>query len=753
MIKIIKFAKKSWHIMIMILLMLFIQAYCDLALPEYTSKIVDVGIQNGGIESNVPQIIRDSEYQRMQLLSEDSVKELIRNSYIRLSEDNLSESEYRKFLSQYPQLAKENLYLLKEDADVELLSEKLMPAQLVLLILSATEGEQAALKDQMLVKMGMAELTGSDTDTILAALPQEYLSALGQEMYTAVSKEYSTMLDRMGIAYVTAEYKAVGVDLVKVQNSFFVSNGGMMLGIAFVGMIIAAMAGFLASKLAAGTSMDIRKKIFRKVVSFSNGEMDQFSTASLITRSTNDIQQVQMVLVMIFRLVAFAPIMGIGGIIQVLKTSVSMSWIIAIAVLAIGCLVVVLMSVAMPKFKKMQILVDKVNLVTREILTGIPVVRAFSREKHEEERFDGASRELMRTQLFTNRAMAIMNPFMMLIMNGITVLIIWVGAHGIDNGTLQVGQMMAFITYTMQVVMSFLMITMVSIMLPRATVAATRIEEVLESKTMIKDPENPKLLSEHAKGEVEFHHVNFMYPGAEEDALADISFTAKPGETTAIIGSTGCGKSTLVNLIPRLYDVTEGSVTIDGVDIRELTQKDLRSRIGFVPQKGVLFSGDIASNLRFGKEDATEAEISKAAEIAQASEFIESKPERFASSIAQGGANVSGGQKQRLAIARAIAKTPDIYVFDDSFSALDYKTDIALRKALKDQTAESTVIIVAQRISTIIHAEKIIVLDEGKIAGMGTHSELLKTSEIYRQIAASQLSAEEMDQDNGKEDK
>lgn len=695
MIRILKFAKKSWYIMVAIVGMLVIQAYCDLALPEYTSNIVDVGIQYGGIEEKVPKVIRESEYNALKEFMTKEQQKVTEEAYTLLNKENVSEQEYNKYLKKYPALLHENLYELKEEVNIEVLEQTMLPA---------------------------------------------------------ISQKSGIPIEQIGISYVKAEYEAIGMNLAHIQSNYILKNGSIMLLIAFVGMLIAAIAGYLASKLAAGTSMDIRNQIFRKVVSFSNGEMEQFSTASLITRSTNDIQQVQMVLVMIFRLVAFAPIMGIGGIIKVLQTSVSMSWIIGIAVVAIGCVVTVLMVVAMPKFKKMQTLVDRVNLVTREILSGLLVVRAFSREEHEEKRFDTANRDLMRTQLFTSRAMAIMNPFIMLIMNGITILIIWAGAKGIDAGDLQVGQMMAYITYTMQVVMSFLMITMISIMLPRATVAAVRIDEVLNSETMILDTENPKSLPKDGKGEVTFHNISFQYPGAEEDALTDIDFTAKPGEITAIIGSTGCGKSTLVHLIPRLFDVTKGSITIDGVDIRDITQKELRDNIGFVPQKGILFSGTIASNLQFGKDEASEEEMKEATDIAQANEFIESKPEGMETSIAQGGANVSGGQKQRLSIARAIVKKPKIYVFDDSFSALDYKTDVALRKALRENTAESTVIIVAQRISTILHAEKIIVLDDGKIAGIGTHEELLANNEIYQQIAISQLGKEELEKSSRKGD-
>ena len=517
-----------------------------------------------------------------------------------------------------------------------------------------------------------------------------------------------------------------------------------MVGLAFLGMAASILVGFLASRVGAATGRDLRGKVFRKVVGFSNNEFDHFSTASLITRSTNDIQQIQLIIVMLLRIVLYAPILAIGGVIQVFQTNVSMSWIIGLAVVMIAFVILILFTVAMPKFKVLQTLVDKVNLVMREILTGLSVIRAFSTEKHEEARFDEANRTLMKTNLFVNRAMTFMMPVMMLIMNGVSVLIVWTGAHGINDGQMQVGDMMAFIQYTMQIIMGFLMLCMLSIMLPRAAVAADRVEEVLASRTVIHDPKEAKTFTGEKKGQLVFDHVSFKYPGADENVIEDITFTAKPGETTAIIGSTGSGKSTLVNLIPRFYDVSEGSITLDSVDIREVTQHELREKLGYVPQKGLLFSGDIKSNILFGNPDGSDAELEEAAQIAQATEFIEAKPEKYASHIAQGGTNVSGGQKQRLSIARAIAKHPEVFIFDDSFSALDFKTDVTLRKALKKRTKDSTVIIVAQRISTIMGAEQIIVLDDGKMAGIGTHRELLKNCEVYQQIAASQLSEAEL---------
>ena len=569
-----------------------------------------------------------------------------------------------------------------------------------------------------------------------------------EKMQKQMSDMPDMIVEQAAVSYVKTAYLNLGMDVDKIQIQYILTTGGKMIALAFLGMMASVLVGFLASKAAAATGRDLRGQVFRKVVGFSNNEFDRFSTASLITRSTNDIQQIQLLMVMLLRVVLYAPIMAIGGIYKVFHTNVSMSWIIGLAVVLIGLVVLTLFAVAMPKFKIMQKLVDRLNLVTREILTGLPVIRAFSTEKHEEERFDVANRDLTKTNLFVNRAMTFMMPVMMVIMNGISVLIMWVGANGINDGQMQVGDMMAFIQYTMQIIMSFLMICMVSIMLPRAAVAAERVDEVLVSKTLIHDPEQPKKLPEKADGVLKFDHVSFRYPGASEDVLHDITFEAKPGETTAIIGSTGSGKSTLVNLIPRFYDVTGGAITLDGMDIREIAQHELREKLGYVPQKGVLFSGTIASNIMFGNEEGTEEEMKAAAETAQAAEFIETKKEQYESSIAQGGTNVSGGQKQRLSIARAIAKHPDIFIFDDSFSALDYKTDVALRRALKKQTADSTVLIVAQRISTILHAEQIIVLDDGEVAGIGTHQELLSSCEVYRQIAESQLSEEEL---NGKE--
>ncbi|MCI8506110.1 MAG: ABC transporter ATP-binding protein [Lachnospiraceae bacterium] len=720
MIKILKYLRQSAGWALLVLALLGLQAWCDLSLPQYTSDIVDVGIQQGGIAHASPKAIRQEELERLFLFLEDGERQIVEGSYSLLSEENFSAEEYARYVKQYP--AADGPLLVRKELSEEALEE-------LSWILSRAEAG-----------MVMVRQMGLDVQALSPEMAEGILTELDAQ--TELLSE--SMLNQLGTAYVKAEYEAIGVNLNKLQTDYLFISGLKMLGIALLAMAASVCVCLIASRVAAFVGMQLRGQVFKKVISFSGGEMDRFSTSSLITRSTNDIQQVQLVTVLLLRMVLYAPIIGIGGLVKVLRSGVSMAWIIGVAVLAVSSLVVVLMVVAMPKFQLMQKLVDRVNLVAREILTGLPVIRAFSREKHEEKRFDAANRDLTKTMLFTNRCMSFMMPAMMFIMNGITVLIIWTGAHRIDGGNLQVGDMMAFITYTMQIVMAFLMITMVSIMLPRAAVAAGRVDEVLTMEVSIEEKTAPVSLPADAKGVVKFDHVSFRYPGAENDVLHDISFTAKPGETTAFIGSTGSGKSTLVNLLPRLYDVTEGAITVDGVDVRELSLKELREQIGFVPQKGVLFSGTIASNLRFGRREADETEIREAAAVAQAADFVEEKPEQYESHIAQGGANVSGGQKQRLSIARAVAKKPNIYVFDDSFSALDFKTDAALRKALNEYAANSTKLVVAQRVSTILHAQQIIVLDEGRIAGKGTHEELLADCEVYRQIAGSQLSKEEL---------
>ena len=719
MFKIFRYMKDQWYWIVFVIVLLIVQAQCDLSLPEYTSKIIDTGIQNQGIEHGVPELITGEEYQKLTMF--------------------MTKEEQADWESIYEETDDGNYHLTITE-DPERWTEADQEFQTVILLNASMRKMSEESLQTMTEKMLQAQ--ESDRD--------QMIRQMREEMESQTEQIGSTMLTSIAISYAAEEYQAAGGDIHALQRQYLLKTGGKMLALTLLMAAVAIAAGFLAARIGAKVGMELRGKVFKKVVTFTNREMDQFSTASLITRSTNDIQQVQMVSTMMLRMLIYAPILGIGGVIHVLNTGAGMEWIILVAVVTILVFVGILMKIAMPKFKQMQQKVDGLNLISREILTGLMVIRAFVREDVEEERFDDANKDLTKTMLFTNRVMTFMMPVMMLLMNGLSVLIVWVAANRIDAGVMQVGTMTAFITYTMQIVMAFLVICMFSIMLPRAGVAADRIEEVLDTEVLVQDAEGAGELTD-VKGYVEFHHVDFKYPGAEECVLEDIDFTAEPGKTTAIIGSTGCGKSTLIQLIPRFYDVTNGRITIDGTDIREVTQESLRNQIGLVPQKGILFSGTIASNLRFGKEDATEAELEKAAEIAQATEFINEKSEKYDSSIAQGGSNVSGGQKQRLSIARAIAKNPKIYIFDDSFSALDFKTDAALRKALGDNVKDSTVIIVAQRISTILHADQILVLDDGRIVGKGTHESLLKDCEVYQQIARSQLSEQEIAKSQGKE--
>lgn len=733
--KLFKFMKPYAATILMIVVFLVLQAYCDLSLPGYTSDIVNVGIQQGGIDTAIPEQISVEDMDRLFLFVSEQDQKTVLDAYEKDTDTYESEAYVLKD------------GILKDEKRTDKIGAILSKPMMLVTVFSSDSEETKEMTDAMFASLPKEMLSEDMTVfDVLSMMPEEQRAQMVTQIGEKVDEMPETMLEQAATIYLKEAYKNLGMDTDKIQTGYMLRTGGKMLALAAVGMIVSMIVGFLASKVGASTGRDLRGKVFRKVVEFSNGEFDKFSTASLITRSTNDIQQIQMLTVMILRMVLYAPIMGIGGVFKVFHTNVSMSWIIGLAVVLIAMVVMVLFVVAMPKFKILQNLVDRLNLVTREILTGLPVIRAFSTEKHEEERFDQANKDLTKTNLFVNRAMTFMMPTMMLIMNAISILIVWVGANGINDGQMQVGDMMAFIQYTMQIIMAFLMICMISIMLPRAAVSATRVDEVLTSTTLINDPKQPKHLKE-GKGMVEFNHVSFRYPGAEEDVLHDISFTAKPGETTAIIGSTGSGKSTMVNLIPRFYDVTEGKITIDGEDIRNVTQHELRDQLGYVPQKGVLFSGTIASNILYGNPDGSEETMMEAAKVAQAAEFIEEKPKCYDSRISQGGGNVSGGQKQRLSIARAIAKDPKIFIFDDSFSALDYKTDVTLRKALKEHTVNSTVIIVAQRISTILHADQIIVLDEGKVAGIGTHKELLKNCDVYYQIAASQLSEKELERD------
>ena len=750
---------------IIIIALLFVQAWCDLSLPSYTSDIIDVGIQNSGVEHIVPEKLTKSEFKTAQFIMTDDEADLWKGLY-------KADGEFYKL--------KDKSSKELDEADEKLNLPLIMNYQMSTLEVSSfkkTIANQMGKKESELENVGVEQLGESlgvklksfkqekedddgnkvkvdcvDARPFFAGMMQsgkmdkKSILSMRDKMSDTIDAMGSSLVKSMGVAYAVSCDKAAGIDVDHIQKSYLLFAGLKMLGMALLMGVVTVLVGFFASRVGAGIGMTLRKKVFKNVVGFSNAEMDKFSTASLITRSTNDIQQIQMVSVMLLRMVAYAPILGIGGVLKVLQTGAGMGWIIVLAIAVILGYVMVLMSAAMPKFKLMQKLVDNINLVSREILTGLSVIRAFGREKKEEERFDEANKDLTKTMLFTNRVMTFMMPGMMMIMNILTVGIVWFGAKKIDGGNMQVGAMTAFITYAMMIVMSFLMLTMMSIMLPRAAVAAERIDEVVRTESSIKDADEPEKLTSH-DGVISFEHVNFKYPGAEEDVLHDIDFVARPGETTAIIGSTGCGKSTLVNLIPRLYDVSDGKILLDGKDIRNISMSDLREEIGFVPQKGVLFSGTIASNLRFGNDDATDEEIKKAARIAQATEFIEAKDDKYESSISQGGSNVSGGQKQRLAIARAIAKNPKIFIFDDSFSALDLKTDAALRKALSENVKDSTVIIVAQRISTILHAEQILVLDDGKVVGKGTHEQLLKNCDVYREIAKSQLSAKELGMD------
>ncbi len=727
--KLVKFLKPYAVTIAAIFAVLMMQAYCDLSLPSYTSDIVNVGIQQGGIDDKVPMVLSEEDLRKLTIFMSQEEAAQVKDSYTLQTEDTEYDCDGA-------------VYELKSQIQED---EEELDALADIMQLPMFINVSAASDDEMAQKMEM-----------FGIMPEEQKNTALEQIKEQMKDVPDMVLTQSVPVYIKSVYQELGVNTDKIQIQYILHTGLKMLGLALLGMVASITVGFLAARVAASTGRDLRSRVFTKVIGFSNTEFDKFSTASLITRSTNDIQQIQTLTVMLLRIVLYAPVQAIGGIIKVFHTNVDMIWIIALGVALVFMIVIVLFIVAMPRFKRLQTLVDRLNLVMREILTGLPVIRAFSKERHEEERFDKANRDLMKTNLFVNRAMTFMMPLMMLVMNGITVLIVWCGAAGIDKGQMQVGDMMAFIQYTMQIIMSFLMICMISIMLPRAAVAAERVDEILTSETVIDDPEEPKHLPENSKGEVAFEHVSFRYPGAEHDVLHDLNFVAKPGQTTAIIGSTGCGKSTLINLIPRFYDVTEGHIRVDGTDVREMTQHDLRDKIGYVPQKGVLFSGTIASNILYGNPNGTEEEMIEAASIAQATEFIDEKPKKYESTIAQGGTNVSGGQKQRLSIARAIAKKPEIFIFDDSFSALDYKTDVVLRTALKEKTQDSTVIIVAQRISTILHAEQIIVLDEGKIAGIGTHNELLRSCEAYYQIALSQLSQEELRQnleaDEGKEE-
>lgn len=736
-----KLLKRFSGWIVLIIALLVAQALCDLALPDYTSNIVNVGIQQGGIEYAVPEEIRASEFQKLVTMTLEKDRNIFYDNY-----ELIKDGETVSWDQTWDTVKKDDSYhfRLKEDADLETMEPICSKAIMAVSLLDG-DSEQAKSMQEQMTQALPEEMRGVPLMQLFLQMPQEQADAVLSQLDEQLSQIPESILSQSAIAYLQTEYRAAGLDVDQMQKQYILIAGLKMLGVALVAMVCTIGVTFIAARIAASYSRDVRSGAFRKVLKFSSKEMDHFSTASLITRCTNDIQQVQMLLVMMCRMVFYAPIIGIGALIKLMSKGSSMTWVIGLAVVLIMGIVIALFACAMPKFKILQKLVDKVNLITREILTGLPVIRAFSTQKHEEERFDKANRDLTKTNLFVNRVMVLMMPTMMFIMNGVSILVIGVGAGKVDTGVMQVGDLMAFIQYGMQIIMAFLMLSMMSIMLPRAWVSVRRLGEIFDEPLSIHDSEAPKAPVAEKKGWVEFKDVSFRYPNAEEDVLSNISFTAKPGQTVALIGSTGSGKSTLLNLIPRFFDATQGSVMVDGVDVRDLPQHELRDKLGYVPQKGVLFSGTIQSNISYGRDDISEETVREAARIAQATEFIDAKPEQYESPISQGGGNVSGGQKQRLSIARAIAKGPEIYLFDDSFSALDFKTDITLRKALREATKNSTILIVAQRISTVLNADQILVLDEGKIVGKGTHRELLKNCEVYQQIALSQLSKEELD--------
>ena len=744
MLNLLKHLKPFVGSMILAVALLFVQAICDLSLPDYMSDIVNVGIQQGGVENAVPKVIKSSEMKKLFIFMDDNQKTVVDDNYILLDKDNLTTDEYNKYLKDYPELENESIYKLntKEKEKLDKLNNIFGKPMLIVSMLES-KGLSGVPGIDGMATQGM-DLSTMDPFEVLNMMPQDQIDSMLSNVDEKLADMPESMITQSATSYVKEQYKDIGINTDKLQSNYVIVAGVKMVGIALISMVATVFVSFIAARVGAALGRNLRKDVFNKVVGFSNTEFDEFSTASLITRTTNDIQQIIMLVVMGLRIVFYAPILGIGGVIKVINTGASMGWVIGVAVISILLLVIVLFTFAMPKFKSVQKLVDRLNLVTRESLTGMLVIRAFSTQKYEEDKFEVANKNLTKTNLFVNRIMTTMMPLMMFIMNAITLLIVWVGAHRIDEGIMQVGTMMAFMQYTMQIIMAFLMISMVSVILPRAMVSAQRVSEVLNVDVVVKDSDNLQTFNHDEKGTIEFKNVSFRYPGADEDVISNVSFKALPGETTAFIGSTGSGKSTLINLIPRFYDATEGEILIDGVNIKNVSQYDLREKIGFIPQKGLLFSGTIESNLKYGGDHISDEDMIKASEIAQAMEFINSKEEKFNTEIAQGGTNVSGGQKQRLAIARAIAKKPEVFIFDDSFSALDFKTDAKLRKAINTELKESTLLIVAQRISTIMNANQIIVLDEGKVVGRGTHKELMNSCEVYQQIALSQLSKEEL---------
>ena len=745
--KLLKYLRPFAGAIIVAIMLLFVQAISDLSLPSYMSNIVNIGIQQKGIEDAVPKVIKSSELNKLLLFTNSDDKKVVEDNYKLIRKEELSNDDYEKYIKQYPELANEDIYVLDtKSKDVKRKLNEILGRPMLITSLFESGDATKVMGDygNVMAAPEGVDMANMDPFMMLSNMPEEQVLEIIKGINGKLDEMPESMVTQSAVTYVREQYKELGIDIDKVQTNYLFMAGSKMLGVALIGTIAAVIVTFIAARIAAALGRNLRKDVFNKVVGFSNAEFDRFSTASLITRTTNDIQQIMMLIVMGLRIVFYAPILGIGGIVKVVKSGAGMGWVIVVAVVSILSLVGVLFVFAIPKFKMVQKLVDKLNLVTRESLTGMLVIRAFSTEKYEEEKFERANMNLTKTNLFVNRAMSMMMPLMMFIMNGVTLLIVWVGSHRVDSGVMQVGDMMAFMQYVMQIIMAFLMISMVSVILPRALVSAGRVSEVLNTDIAIKNIENPVSFKVEEKGEIEFKNVSFKYPGADEYILKDINFKAKSGETTAFIGSTGSGKSTLINLIPRFYDVTSGEILIDGENIKNVSLHDLREKIGFVPQKGMLFSGTIESNLKYGGEHISDEYMHKAAEIAQATEFISSKESGFNTEISQGGTNVSGGQKQRLAIARALAKNSEIFIFDDSFSALDFKTDAKLRKAINEELSDSTLLIVAQRISTIMNADQILVLDEGKVVGKGTHKELMENCEVYRQIALSQLSKEEL---------